>query len=41
MLILILFAILSIAAIAATLHEVRIDGYGRVRTDALRVPDRD
>ncbi|WP_345751649.1 hypothetical protein [Microbacterium rhizophilus] len=41
MIILILLAILSVVAIAATAHEVRVDGYGRVRTDRSRLFQRD
>ncbi|MER7797068.1 hypothetical protein [Microbacterium sp. NPDC096154] len=41
MIILILLTVLGALGIAATVREVRLDGYGRVRTDPRRLPTRD
>lgn len=38
MMILILVTALGLLGVAATVHEVRVDGYGRVRTDPSRLP---
>lgn len=38
MIILILVAALGAVGIAATVREVRVDGYGRVPTDPRRLP---
>jgi hypothetical protein len=41
MILLILLTALSALAIIATVRAVRIDGYGRVRTDPRLLPSRD